>query len=513
MAASTTASARTLALALFAATAALTPASVSSTEVLPVDVAAKFGAKCLDGSPPTFELTRNVSSTKWVLFLEGGGWCFGPDANATLESCAHRAGFVWPPVSEGERGAGDKQRDTPSSSNNNNNFRVKESQLQDPTSMQFQSFANNLPQFATTSSSADIGGVMAQDPAVNPDFYTWNKVFLHYCDGSSFGGGRDEPIAVSTHDGKPAQMWMRGRNNFNALIAYLQDTIGMANATEVILSGGSAGGLAVFYNVDHLATLLPEGVRLTAFPDAGFFLDAVDTTGEHSYRAGFQGADPVWNVTGSGGANLLLCFCAVAHRCLGMCGAGGSEGSERDFVLPRQECTATGTASSKTFDCTHAPDGILPFFHFFFFCCVFVWFWFWFLTVSGTNAKCLAANGGEEWKCLMAPYLAQYIETPLFVMNSVYDAYQLPNVRMGIPAVSGNNHRVLASQRRLLRLSTLRWLGARVTTNHGAFENLTDSRKNPCVVDVLLPTCLCTTVRGLDFEGSLHANPRKTLHC
>ena len=48
----------------------------------------------------------------------------------------------------------------------------------------------------------------------------------------------------------------------------------MDKATEVILSGGSAGGLAVFYNLDHLADLLGPSVLLTGFPDAGFFSDA-----------------------------------------------------------------------------------------------------------------------------------------------------------------------------------------------------------------------------------------------
>eukprot|EP00750_Incisomonas_marina_P009106 INCI15809.2.p1 GENE.INCI15809.2~~INCI15809.2.p1 ORF type:complete len:119 (+),score=28.43 INCI15809.2:110-466(+) len=103
--------------AFAAAAAAMAPAGVSATEVLPVDVAEKFGAKCLDGSPPTFELSRNVSSTKWVLFLEGGGWCFGPSANATLEACAHRAGFVWPPAaSEEERAANHNSNNNSSSS-------------------------------------------------------------------------------------------------------------------------------------------------------------------------------------------------------------------------------------------------------------------------------------------------------------------------------------------------------------------------------------------------------------
>jgi hypothetical protein len=88
-------------------------------------------------------------------------------------------------------------------------------------------------------------------------------------------------------------MWMRGRNNFDAVVSYLQTTLGMGNATEVILSGGSAGGLAVFYNLDHLATLLPKGVRLTGFPDAGFFLDGMSVSGSYTYRQNFIGADPV----------------------------------------------------------------------------------------------------------------------------------------------------------------------------------------------------------------------------
>ncbi len=56
----------------------------------------------------------------------------------------------------------------------------------------------------------------------------------------------------------------------------------------------------------------------------------------------------------------------------------------------------------------------------------------WNLTASGgTNAKCLAAETplGSQWKCLMAPYVSGYLETPFFVSNSFYDAYQLPNVR------------------------------------------------------------------------------------
>ena len=61
---------------------------------------------------------------------------------------------------------------------------------------------------------------------------------------------------------------MRGRPSFDAIIQDLGDRFGFTTATEVILSGGSAGGLAVFYNLDHLATLLPATVtKFVGFPD------------------------------------------------------------------------------------------------------------------------------------------------------------------------------------------------------------------------------------------------------
>jgi len=190
--------------------------------------------------------------------------------------------------------------------------------------------------------TADLGGIMSQDPSINPDFHDWNKVFLHYCDGGSFSTSRHDPIDVFTKGGAPVQMWQRGRQVFNALVGHLQTSLGLDHATEVILSGGSSGGLAVFYNIDHLASLLPSGVRLTGFPDGGFFIDAKNRYGSYAYQNWFRNMDQQWNTTGGG----------------------------------------------------------------------------------GTNKACLAAaTPGEEWKCLMAPYIAPHITTPLYVMNSPFDSF------------------------------------------------------------------------------------------
>lgn len=283
---------------------------------VPDATAEHFGAKQLNGAAPEYDIRRNPSSTKWLLFLEGGGWCNGATEAATVAACANRAGF------------------------------------QPPLEHSSSSTKSEAMHVGLSTTDADYGGVLGERCDNNPGFCEWNAVFLHYRDGSSFGSFRSEPLEVRFPGGAPgAKMWMRGRASFDAIIADLQYRHGMISATEVILSGGSAGGLAVFYNLDHFAALLGDQIKLTGFPDAGYFLDHADVNGEFTYRKAFQGADLVWNVTGS----------------------------------------------------------------------------------RGTNEACLDAYPkAEHWKCLMAPYIAPFLKTPVFVMNSAFDAYQLPNI-LGTP--------------------------------------------------------------------------------
>ena len=58
--------------------------------------ATSIGARCLDGSLPSYSIRRNASSSAYVLFLEGGGWCNGPTSEATVAACAGRGGFAPP---------------------------------------------------------------------------------------------------------------------------------------------------------------------------------------------------------------------------------------------------------------------------------------------------------------------------------------------------------------------------------------------------------------------------------
>eukprot|EP01079_Euglenida_sp_SAG-EU17-18_P008029 gene8029-1435_t len=82
------------ALCHYALSAADLPPMVPIT--VPEATCEKFGARCLGGDAPSYQIRRNASSNKWVLYLEGGGWCYGATEQATIASCAGRAGFKPP---------------------------------------------------------------------------------------------------------------------------------------------------------------------------------------------------------------------------------------------------------------------------------------------------------------------------------------------------------------------------------------------------------------------------------
>jgi hypothetical protein len=64
-------------------------------------------------------------------------------------------------------------------------------------------------------------------------------VFVPYCDGSVHQGSKLEPITY-----KEKQIYFRGSNNTIALFNFLSEKFKFFDATQIILSGMSAGGLA-----------------------------------------------------------------------------------------------------------------------------------------------------------------------------------------------------------------------------------------------------------------------------
>jgi hypothetical protein len=107
--------------------------------------------------------------------------------------------------------------------------------------------------------------VLEADPAQNPDFYEWNRVRVNYCTGDAHMGQRTAPSADTWG------YWFDGHLNLQRVIADLKAKHGLGNATHVLVSGESAGGIGLFVNVDYIASLLPSVTVFKAAPTAGWF--------------------------------------------------------------------------------------------------------------------------------------------------------------------------------------------------------------------------------------------------
>jgi O-palmitoleoyl-L-serine hydrolase len=98
---------------------------------------------------------------------------------------------------------------------------------------------------------------------MNP-FHTWNRVFLPYCDGSVHVGSRLSPVEY-----KNTSLYFRGSNNTLAHFAFLNDKYSLFSATNITITGTSAGGVASFLwsNFVYEQAVNKEGVLVV--PDSG----------------------------------------------------------------------------------------------------------------------------------------------------------------------------------------------------------------------------------------------------
>jgi len=174
-------------------------------------------ALCLDGSPGLYYLRRGSGGglSRYLIFFEGGGFC------SSHEDCADRAGGYYGST----RGDG-ATRD-----------------LDHP--------------FFTTSST------------VSPLLWNWNHVFVRYCDGGYFSGSKQDPQRVGR-----ASVFYRGRQITAAVFSDLARHSGLGSATDVVLSGCSAGGIRTFAHADALRIMVPSlQSKVVGLADSGFYLD------------------------------------------------------------------------------------------------------------------------------------------------------------------------------------------------------------------------------------------------
>ena len=275
--------------------------STAPLTLLPQDQGDESPA-CLDGSPyGLYHVKSRRNSTKWTIYLEGGGWC----SDEVL--CLARA-----------------------------NSSLGSSRLFPPTH--------------ACSCMNTVNGT-----GLDPDC---NCVYLPYGDGGSFAGYRRMPWPVPGT--KSAGLWFRGIKNLDAGVQWALDN-GMSDATELVVTGISAGGLSAFLHADRIAAAARKGAlkltQVTAAPDVGMFIN-------HENFA---------HTTG------------VPNK--------PSFGSTANF-------TTQMLYIAQMQNMTFGEDG-------------------------GLSSACKTLHPSDPLLCFMAPYVAPTVQTPTFMWNSRFDQFQL----------------------------------------------------------------------------------------
>ncbi|CAI5971103.1 unnamed protein product [Closterium sp. NIES-65] len=219
------------------------------------------GAVCLDGSAPGFYYRKGYGSGQhnWVLFFEGGAWCASPHA------CEYRA------------------------------------RMHLGSTKHARSVAVMLDR-----QNGSMQGMLSNNRTVNPDFYNWNAVYFIYCDGGSFSGHQDQPVRFN---GIP--LYMRGRRVADLLVKHLMEQKGLGHAKKVrggsvrvgsvrvgsvrvgsvVVSGSSAGGVALLLHCDRVRdtlTAASPSMHVRYLADASMFLDIPDSDNTHRIAAFFS---------------------------------------------------------------------------------------------------------------------------------------------------------------------------------------------------------------------------------
>lgn len=200
------------------------PSTSSPWRLETIDNTAYPAAVCNDGTPAIFMIRRNPATTRWVVWLEGGGNCFDGG------SCRQRWNSTLGP---------------------------------------------SLMSSTTARDRADAGtlgfpgsGVFSNDPAENPALHDANVVEIQYCSSDLWAGDHDGDLSLPLAN---VGRWsFHGRAIALATLETLRNTEGFDEATEVVFGGGSAGSAGLYSLIDEMRELAPSSARVIGLSDGGF---------------------------------------------------------------------------------------------------------------------------------------------------------------------------------------------------------------------------------------------------
>jgi ribosome maturation protein SDO1 len=205
----------------------LSALSVAAVPLTMLDAQSYPLARCMDGSPGGFYLEKAArtgpdvddAATSWVIELEGGGEC------ASQRLCDSRRG-------------------------------------------------THLASSKYFPDETTLGFLASGNPDHNPRLSKWNRVHVPYCSQDLWMGTRttDSPGDDPEFNGTFGYFFA-GHHILDAVLTELEASHGLGDATNIVLTGESAGGIGVWPNLDWLSQRFPAA-RVVGAPIAGFYFFA-----------------------------------------------------------------------------------------------------------------------------------------------------------------------------------------------------------------------------------------------
>lgn len=109
---------------------------------------------------------------------------------------------------------------------------------------------------------------MSTDPSKN-EFANWTKIIFGYCDGAMHQGSTKAPLKY-----KDTQLYFRGANITRAHFKWLEQTYKISTASNIVLTGGSAGALGALYWSNYLRSVVEKPSVVSTIADSGIFMNA-----------------------------------------------------------------------------------------------------------------------------------------------------------------------------------------------------------------------------------------------
>ena len=100
-------------------------------------------------------------------------------------------------------------------------------------------------------------------------YKNWTKVIFGYCDGAMHQGSNANPISY-----KDTKLYFRGNNIGRAHFKWLISNHQLDQASKIMLSGSSAGGIAAFNWGNYLLTLVKNPEIVYIVPDSSIFINS-----------------------------------------------------------------------------------------------------------------------------------------------------------------------------------------------------------------------------------------------